>query len=180
MNFDNLRNEIIKSAKLSFSDLIATHPGENFYSFILYTDEDCYTVLPSANSEKAFLEKIAKRGVSDPKKAAGYKWSIGEWAYEAWMGDAFDDICESLANASSDAAENGDFEQFRASTHKAMIDALKVIDAEGFFGDMRKDMVLFISSSDYYEAMKLKDMSAKALNSADTYDRFTRRFEGAL
>jgi hypothetical protein len=104
MNWDTLTQDIIAASKISFSDLLRRHGAEKFYAFILYTDNDCYAVLPSANSIERHNEKISKRNVIDQKNIAGYKWHIGEWAYEAWGEDGFNKICTALSTVD---ANNG-------------------------------------------------------------------------
>ncbi|WP_313915174.1 DUF4303 domain-containing protein [Tahibacter sp.] len=176
MNLDDLTERAIAAARTSFSDLMEKKKGEAFYAFILYTDADCYTVLPSANSIEKYREKIAKRGVDDPKRMAGYKWSIGEWAYESWKAEAFDAICEDLSEASQSACEAGTFPGFRQQVHSSMIEALASLDAEGFFGSMRSGIVIFVSSSDYDESIELENRSAQRLNSPEVYAEFLKRY----
>lgn len=180
MNWNELIQQIIQAARSSFSDLMLTHKDDDFYAFILYTDDDCYTILPSANSIQKLNEKILKRGIGDPKRIAGYKWSIGEWAYEAWHDDEFSQICDALSEASEVASSDGTFSTFKENTHQSMIDALRALDQEGFFGAIRKNIAIFISSSDYDESIAIENNSAKLLNSSDLYEKFVNRYDGAL
>lgn len=171
-----LTGRIAAAARISFADLIAQKNAESLYAFVLYTDADCYTVLPSANSLEKFNGKMIRDDVSDPGEMAGYQWSIGEWAYEAWKDEAFDPICRELSAASQAAWTAGSFAGFRQQVHAAMIQALAALDAEGLFGAARNEAVLFISSTDYDEAIALENRSAEILNSAERYARFLRRF----
>jgi len=175
MKWDNLIRDVVAASRISFSDLLDQHKGEKFYAFILYTDNDCYTILPSANSVEKYNEKI----LNSPEGMAAYKWYIGEWSYEAWKGDEFDKICKELSVASQLAYENGLFEEFKKNVHLCMINALLLLDREGFFGHTKDDIVLFISSSEYDEAKDLEDRSAKVLNSPEVYDKFLKRYQSA-
>lgn len=176
MDWADLTKRIGIAFRVSFSDLIEQRKGAGFYAFILYTDADCYTVLPSANSIEKHKEKIARKGVEDPKEMAGYKWSIGEWAYESWKAEAFDAICEDLSEASQSACEAGTFPEFRQQVHSSMIKALASLDEEGFFGSIRSDIVIFVSSSDYDESIELENRSARILNSPEVYEEFLKRY----
>lgn len=176
MDWVDLTQRLVAAARVSFSDLIAQRPGERFYAFILYTDADCYTALPSANSIEKHREKISAAGVEDRQDIAGYRWSIGEWAYEAWMDGAFSRICEDLSEASRRAGEAGRFAEFRQQVHASLIDALATLDAQGFFGVRRNEIVLFVSSSEYDEAMELENRSAQILNRPDAHAEFLQRY----
>lgn len=176
MYWAELTERIIVASRVSFSDLIQQRKGESFYAFILYTDADCYTVLPSANSIEKHKEKIAREGAEGPKELAGYKWSIGEWAYESWKAEAFDAVCEDLSEASQSACEAGAFAEFRQQVHASMIKALASLDEEGFFGSIRSGIVIFVSSSDYDESIELENRSALMLNSPDVYEKFLKRY----
>lgn len=176
MDWAELTQSIAAAARTSFSDLLAQNRGESFYAFILYTDADCYTILPSANSIEKHEETITRQGVNDSREVAGYQWSIGEWAYEAWKDEAFRPICEALSAASQSACEAGTFPDFRQRVHATMIEALASLDREGFFGSLREDLVLFISSSDYDESIGLENRSAQVLNPADVAAAFLTRY----
>ena len=175
-DWSNLTARIAAAARISFADLIAQRSEEGLYAFVLYTDADCYTVLPSANSRAKFNEKMAKYDVNDPADMAGYRWSIGEWAYEAWQDEAFEPICRELSAASQAACEAGSFTTFRLQVHAAMSEAMAMLDAEGLFGAARDESVLFISSTDYDEAIALENRSAAILNSPGMYEKFLRRY----
>jgi len=176
MDWAELTERVATASRASFSDLLRQQGGERFYAFVLYTDADCYTVLPSANSIEKHEEKIGRARVEDSQGMAGYRWSIGEWAYESWKGDAFDAICEDLSAASQSACEAGTFPEFQQQVHAAMIEALASLDREGFFDSIREDIVLFVSSSDYDESIALENRSAQVLNSAEVFAAFLKRY----
>ena len=167
MNREDLTRDITEAAQRSFSDLLARHGDETFYAFALYTDEDCYTVVPAANSLERHRETLADMEDEDDDdgQAAHYRWASAEWAYESFAAEPFNPICEQLAAAcqavSGDAAA---FAAFKADVHAAMIDALRRLDGEDFFGRHRAGAVLFITSSDFDDAPSMERRSAIALN----------------
>jgi hypothetical protein len=172
----DLTKRIAAASAASFSDLLAERRGEHFYAFVLYTDSDCYTVLPSANSMEKHREKVSKEAISDATSMAGYQWSIGEWAYEAWRSEGFEEICRDLSAASQAACEKGEFPEFKRQVHASMIQALASLDEMGFFGPIRNEIVIFISSTDGDESIELENGSAKMLNPPGMYEEFLNRF----
>ncbi|BEP96956.1 hypothetical protein GmRootA79_53410 (plasmid) [Acidovorax sp. A79] len=164
MNREDLTRDITEAARRSFSALLAQHGNESFYAFALYTDEDCYTVVPAANSLERHREKLAEMD-DDDDQAAYYQWASAEWAYEGFAAEPFNPICDQLAAAcqavSGDAAA---FASFKAGVRQAMTDAMRRLDEEGFFGTHRAGAVLFITSSDFDEASGMERRSALALN----------------
>lgn len=177
MNWTDLTQRIAAAARISFSDLMDRNKEESFYAFALYTDADCYTVLPSANSIEKHSEKLSTAGVDDPAGKAGYQWYIGEWAYEAWKGEAFTAICRDLSAASQLACEAGLFAGFRQQVHASMIEAMALLDGEGLFGAARNKAVIFISSTDYDEAFALENSSAEVLNLPEVCQKFLQRYQ---
>lgn len=176
MDWPALTNDIASAARQSFSDLLAQHGGETFYAFALYTDEDCYTVVPAANSLEPYRAKMAGLRNAGPQELAYYRWASAEWAYEDYASAPFHPICNRLGEAC--AAVSGDeaaFAAFKAHVHQAMTEALKLLDAEGFFGRHRQGAVLFITSSDFDESRAMEDCSARLLNPPEICETFLLR-----
>ncbi|MCQ4165855.1 DUF4303 domain-containing protein [Tahibacter harae] len=176
LDWTSFPGRIAAAARASFADLIERRKQEDFYAFALYTDADCYTVLPCANSIEKHSEKLSKAGVDDPAEMAGYQWYIGEWAYEAWKDEAFTAICRDLSAASQAACETGSFAAFRQQVHASMIAAMALLDGEGLFAPAGSETVIFISSTDQDEAFALENNSAEVLNSSTVYRKFLRRY----
>lgn len=178
MDWAALTERITSASRITLSDLIAQEGEASFYAFILYTDANCYTVLPSANSIEKLEEKIAKEGVEDPSEIPGFKWSIGEWAHEAWNDQAFAEISNDLSKASHAASEQEGFAEFRKQLHLAMTNAMLSLRNEGVFGRFTDQAVLFVSSSDYEESFEIENWSAQILNKASIHVDFLNRYEG--
>lgn len=176
LDWTELTGRIAAAARTCFTDLIERRKDEDFYAFALYTDADCYTVLPSANTIEKCNEKLLKAGVGDPAEMAGYRWYIGEWAYEAWKGDVFNAICRDLSAASQAACEAGSFARFRQQLHASMTEAMALLDGENLFRPAGSETVLFLSSTDSDEAFALENSTAQVLNSAEAYQKFLRRY----
>lgn len=178
MDWTRLKDDIAAAARQSFSELLARHGNETFYAFALYTDEDCYTVVPAANSLERYQATIADLDEASPQALAYYRWASAEWAYEAFAAGPFTPICNRLATTC--AAVSGDataFAAFKAEVHRAMIAALKQLDDEGFFGQGRDGAVLFITSSDADEAEAVENRSAAILNRPGIHASFLERFQ---
>jgi len=180
MDWIQLKEDIAAAARQSFSELFARHGDETFYAFALYTDEDCYTVVPAANSLEQYQAKMADLGEANPQELAYYRWASAEWAYEACAAEPFNPICNRLSAAcsmvSGDAAA---FVAFKANVHQAMIGALKLLDDENFFGQRRDGALLFITSSDSDEAEAMENRSATLLNPSESCKAFLERFGAA-
>lgn len=176
MDWPALKNEIAAAARESFCDLLAKHGSERFYAFALYTDEDCITVAPAANSIEQYLATLATLDKPERQERAYYQWASSEWAYEAWAWEPFNPVSSRLHQActqvSSDAAA---FAAFKAKVHQAMIDALKQLDDEGCFGRHRQaadSAVLFITSTDSEDSEAMEDHSARLLNRPEVCKAF--------
>lgn len=175
MDEKKLIQDIVIATKSAFNRLIQNHIEEHFYVFILYTDEDCITVLPAANSIETLNKKILDLKLSDDE-IAEFKWSSAEWGYEAVYDEEFIPICNYLKNESLKLTDSDEFKKFKKKVLLCMEEALKSIDNEGFFDERRKDLVLYISSSNDEESYELENESAKNLNSQEKYLEFLDRF----
>lgn len=178
MHREELARDIAEAARRSFSALLSRHGDETFYAFALYTDEDCYTVVPAANALEPYRAKMSRMGETDPRTLAYYRWTSAEWAYESFSAEPFNTICEQLSAACN--AVSGDamaFAAFKTDVHRAMIAALKALDEEGYFGERRNGAVLFITSSDHDEAGAMEENSARILNRPEMYETFRVRHE---
>ncbi|THJ30303.1 DUF4303 domain-containing protein [Lampropedia aestuarii] len=173
--YNNLVNDIIEATKYTLSQLKNNHQNENIYAFILYTDNDCYTILPAANSLEMYEKKIKDDEVDDEQELIAYKWSSAEWAYESLYDEKFSKISIQLSEASTQASASNKFEEFKIYVHNCMINALKSLDEGGFFENPRKNLTLFISSSEYDESIEMENSSAKILNPPEIYKSFLDR-----
>ena len=81
MNYQDLTIEITNAARLTFADLQAQHPDETFYTFILYTDSDCYTVVPAANSVQKLDAALKELKNPSASGTAYFQWHSAAWAY---------------------------------------------------------------------------------------------------
>jgi len=177
MNWEHLTRDIVVAAKISFSDLINRHREEKFYAFALFTDNDCYTISPTANTIEEYSKIISRKNITNQKSMMGYKWYIGDWVLDGGDDGKFDEISDRLSSASQTASETDSFLDFKEHVHSCMIEALSILDKEGFFGEIRGDIVLFISSSEYDESEEMENSSAKILNPPEIYERFLKRYD---
>ena len=174
-NFSEFQKEIAQAAKTSFEDLRSARPTEHFYAYALYTDSSAMTVMPAANSVEALAEVRKEMDVEDDDRASEFKWSTGEWRYEAWKAEYFNGISAKLRAR----IDGEDFALRAKEVHADMTAALRLLDQGGFFGvgEARNNVVLFVSISDDDGAIRLEDDSAKILNSPTVYQSFIKRCE---
>ena len=177
------------AARAAFGDLRRAHPQEAFYAFALYTDEGWMTIVPAANSEEGF-RRATGEGM-DPVNRRYYRWATAEWAYET-AGDEHFDAANALLNTPPPGAEPTDEEADEAEEAEearryrekgdallgSMVEGLRLLDAEGFFGtgEAREAVTLFVSISDSDEAEALETSSARQLNPPAVAAAFAARY----
>jgi hypothetical protein len=178
MDWIALEFEIYKAARNAFDDLRKAHPEEEFYAYALYTDGDAMTVCPSANSLRAFAKAASQQSDTSASDLAYYKWATSEWAYEGWKSSYFKEISTQLRASEENRAN---LATFKRSVAASMMGALKMLDADGFFGvgAEREKLVLFISVTDDDSAESAENESARLLNPKSVYERFAPRYEGS-
>ena len=173
------------AARQAFGELRRAHPDETFYAFALYTDDGWMTVVPSANSEEGFQR--ATTDEPDPANHRYSRWATAEWAYEA-AGDEHFDAANVLLNASSEDEETDDSDETEEvclyreqgdALIASMVEGLRLLDAEGFFGTgvERDQVTLFVSISDSDEAEETETSSARQLNPPGVAAAFAGRYE---
>ncbi len=186
MNFDpaQLSASIRDAARQAFGELRHAHPQETFYAFALYTDDGWMTIVPAANSEESF--RRAAGDDMDPVERAYMRWATAEWACEAAGGEHFD-AANALLNAAPEAAPTdeaadkaGEAPRYREEGNAllaSMVEGLRLLDAEGFFGvgEAREKVTLFVSISDSDEAEEIETSSARQLNPPGVVAAFAAR-----
>ena len=180
VDFVRLREAVREGARKAFAEVRAAHPEERFYVFALYTDDGMMTIVPAANTEEGFNCKAGP----DPEEANHYRWSTGEWAYEA-VGDDHFRAASNLLNVPNrypgedDEGDQGGpgFDAFKAQAIETMIAALRDLDEEGIFGTGtdREHVTLFVSISDSDDAVAVENRSAGLLNPAPVSAKFAAR-----
>lgn len=177
MNWDLLEEQICEAVRISYTDIVENFSSERIYAFAIYTDADCYTILPTANTIDQYEKKISTRNIVEPERKPSYKWYIGEWKYEAWKDEAFNSICEELGSAAESASMNNTRLDFKKQVHQCMLNSLYRLKNEGLFPNSDNEFVIFISSSDYDDAKLLEEWSAKILNDQGVYEKFEKRYQ---
>ena len=106
--------------RAAFTELLARHPTEAFYSFALYSDEGAMTGCPSTNT----LGHLAAQPPDDLPCA---KFELAKWQYEMVGADAqFNALSrQPSARLDEDFAESDGFEQFRQQLYATCVDALR-------------------------------------------------------
>ena len=174
------------AARAAFGDLRRAHPHETFYAFALYTDDGWMTIVPAANSEEGF-KRASGDGDADPDERTYTRWATAEWAYEA-AGDERFNAANDLLNAPDQAMETADSDEAEELRHHrekgeallaSMVEGLRLLDAEGFFGtgEERGRVTLFVSISDSDEAEETETSSARQLNPPQVAAAFAGRYD---
>lgn len=177
MDWEKLTADVVLAASAAFGSLVSEKSDEHFYAFALYTDEDAFTIEPSANSIERYEAKLRDTGETDELQIASNKWATAEWAYEGWNADLFTQIYLDLENHRKTLPQSEvDYALYKNSVHECMISALKRMDENGFFAKGRENIVLFISSSDDDEAFDMENRSARQLNPERVYMPFLKRY----
>lgn len=172
----NLSALIRDAARQAFGDLRRRHADETFYAFALYTDDGWMTIVPAANSEEGFHR--ATQDVTDSAEHGYYRWATAEWAYEAACGEHFD-AANALLNAPPESGEARCHQEKGEALLASMVEGLRLLDAEGFFGTgpQREKITLFVSISDSDEAEKVETTSARQLNPPGIAAAFATRYD---
>ncbi|WP_373233277.1 DUF4303 domain-containing protein [Cohnella sp.] len=183
MEWKEVTTKIYESTKRAFGDLMHSRADEQFYAYALYTDSSAMTVVPAANSVQGLERRFTEEEDKSAASLAYYKWATSEWFYEAWQDDEFSHISDELRDYlfSSNFSDQNDEDQYRKRVLQSMIEALKKLDDEGFFGEgeAREKLVLFITLTDDDSAEAVENESAQILNSASAYEKFVGRYENA-
>src|SRR5688500_15059009 len=157
-SFAQLRDIFKNDARHGYLRIKALTPGETVYGFALVTDDDAYAAGTIANTEERLAAFFAKnpiegffgRWVQRPL----FRWTTDEWPSIYSEEGApmppdpppeasqFADPVEYHRAISHFAdmwmAESGKtFREFRATSLRAMVEALRDLDREGLFGDGR-------------------------------------------
>ena len=182
MDTAKLTELIREGCRRAFGELRAAHPEQTFYAFALYTDGGLMTIMPAANTEQRLAPKAAS--TKDAQTRAYYRWAPAEWAYEASGLEHFDEAHE-LLNApdtqyqgDDDAAADRAFRERGNEVIGSMVEALRQLDAEQFFGtgDARNRVTLFVSVSDDDGALEIETKSAEVLNPPAVAAAFAKRY----
>lgn len=174
MDWNDLINKTAQAARNAFDDLKKNRAGENFYAYALYTDSSAMTIVSAANSLEALENIVASDGDRSPESISYYKWSTSEWAYEAWKREEFRGISTALRESSD---RDSDFAGFKRTVFNSMIEAMRKLSEDGFFGteEERNSVTIFITSTDDDESQNIENESAKILNSEPVFKLFLSR-----
>lgn len=145
VDFQQFAHQLTQATQAAFTELLARHPTEEFYSFALYSDEGALTVCPAANT----LAHLAAQPLENQPYA---KFEPAEWHYELVGADAqFDALCRQLSAQAleDDFAEPDGFEQFRQQLYATCVAVLDALRQQCFFDEAAgRPVFLLFSVSD--------------------------------
>lgn len=161
--FQELKGLLVSATREHFQRYIALHPGEAYYGYSLYTDDDVSSIGPAATPGSLVTVN------PDVAPNAYYRYGPHEWPHFEDFGlfDAANALLKSLY-ASHEFALN------RRRSLEAAYSALEVLEAAGVFGSRNKGrfIVLWVVDSDE----SLMDESARQLNSGDVYAAYASEY----
>jgi len=151
VDFNLLRQRIVKAARQTFDAVRAAHRDEAFYVFALYTVDDAVGINPSMNSEQAYQRAVARETADDQHRKwleshgisftasllGDQRWSAFDWAYECAESNGFDAVNKLINNRGMGFYDKEDpmgFVKFKAGVFAAMVLALRDLDEQDHFG----------------------------------------------
>ena len=168
IDFQQFVHQLAQASQAAFTELLAQHPNEQFYSFALYSDEDAMTVCPAANT-------LAHLAAQPPDDLPYAKFEPAEWKYEMVGADAqFDELSRQLrARLDEDFAEPDGFERFRQQLYTTCVDVLDTLRQQRFFDEAagRPVFLLFSVSDSDTPAAELASLVSR-LNDNEYRDEY--------
>lgn len=143
-DFQQFAQQLTQATRAAFTELLAIHPTEAFYSFALYSDEGAMTVCPAANT-------LAHLAAQAPDNLPYAKFEPAEWRYEMVGAEAeFDALSGQLrAQLAEDFAAPDGFAQFRRQLYATCVDVLDALRQQRFFDEAAgRPVFLLFSVSD--------------------------------
>lgn len=145
LDFQEFARQLTRATQAAFTELLARHPTEEFYSFALYSDEGAMTVCPAANT-------LAHLAAQLPEDQLYAKFEPAEWKYEMVGADVqFDALSRQLSDyvLHTEFAEPDGFEQFRQQLYATCVAVLDALRQQRFFDEAAgRPVFLLFSVSD--------------------------------
>ena len=139
IDYLKLASMVCDALRASFTELLTSNPGQDFYAFALFTDDSLQFAHPVANTEEGLSQTVSHYNEEvDPKYGMtstrnSMRWSYGDWRFFPDVGEKhFQQINEVLGE--NFCAEEDEFEQQIEPLWQAMLDGFQQLDREGFFG----------------------------------------------
>lgn len=172
-----LEEQVYAAAKAAFSEVLAAHPEETFYTFGLFTDGSLQFLRPVANTEEALTATVKRyKETVDPKYGCtstrnGMRWSYGDWGFFTIDGNHFDEINRTLCANFDSYGNNDKWAANRDQSWDAMIAGFLRLERENFFrtGAARSKITLLIVGD---LPGKLMNECARYLNPPDVAARY--------
>jgi hypothetical protein len=144
IDFQQFTQQLTQATQAAFTELLAQHPTEEFYSFALYSDEGAMTVCPAANT-------LGYLATQPPEDLPYAKFEPAEWQYEmVGAGAQFNELSRQLsARLTEDFADPDDFEQFRQQLYTTCVAVLDTLRQQRFFDEAAgRPVFLLVGVSD--------------------------------
>jgi hypothetical protein len=180
--YEKFRQAITKAARDTFKAARDSRPGERFYAYALYTDDDATGPVPAANTVQAVdraIKRYASRGQKPPNPAY-LRYDPAEWVcVGAKAGDKdWRAVWEMSDTLSKD--DRIKLPERRKNLLRVMQLSLAELDREGFFGvgAEREGVALMLWIIDSADAEEVRQRSIRELNPPAVYNRFLADSKG--
>jgi Domain of unknown function (DUF4303) len=150
-----------------FRELCAINASEKFCAFALYSDDEGWTVIPSANSEEGIERSVAL--YNGEVSAAEIRISTAEWVYEAHLSVEIDKAVARLLLRDKDFSTDKEQSQAVGQLWATMFLALRESSNEIRFIANNPDLLLMCSVSDSDEEMWLMHETSRLLNTPEIH-----------
>jgi Domain of unknown function (DUF4303) len=153
---------LAKAVVYDFRELCVINVSERFCAFALYSDDEGWTVVPSANSDEGIERRVAfyKGEVS----AAEIQISTAEWAYEAHLSVEIDKAFDQFLLRNQDFSCDEEQERAVGALWATMFLVLRESSIEIRNIANNQDLLLMCSVSDSDETIWLEHETSRLLN----------------
>jgi len=162
-----LKDALSVATRAHYQRYVATHPGESYYGYSLYTDDDVSSIGPAATRASGISVSP-----SDPMWVC-YKFGPHEWR-------DFDDfgLFTEVNAILKELYRSLDFASYRTQSLQAAYDALRDLEAEGLFGPRSENryVVLWLSDS----SDPIMEKAAREFNCPTVYAAFAKEYGTAI
>jgi hypothetical protein len=127
----------VREGKAAFAKAIEAAPGEHFYAFAFYSDNDVTGVYPAANTLESY--RRAYQGPEDSEEGIYYKWAPAEWNLDFGQfgsGDLMNETTKLMYPPNSDYDAREPIDEWytrKVATIKTLNNALFRIREDGVF-----------------------------------------------
>lgn len=185
--FDEIKGRVYAAIRADIARIVQQSGGEDIYSAALVTDEDCISLYLAANSREYLKKKDTDtlafmRQYLTAEKARAVEsgadslteWNPAEWGYYGGKDSGLAEVSRLLFE--QERLHPQEYAESKPLFFQTITSAFRqAIDDKLLDGD---SVVFFITMSDGGGAEEIENQSARQLNSAAMFEKFSHRFGG--